>query len=103
MVVIASSDLSIPSLDTVIRSYAKRTIRRRTTTSTNSVAITVEDVGSPIALNGPVAEGDFEFGKCSKDLALDDWRHFGGRWGVELGVGTARKDWHGRSVRRRAL
>ena len=56
VIVIACSDLGIASLDTVVCSDAKRAVCAGATASTDSMTVTVKDMGSPIALDGPVAK-----------------------------------------------
>ena len=62
MIIIASGDLGIASLDTVVRSYAKRAVCAGPTPSADSMTVAVEDMGSPIALDGPVAKRILEVG-----------------------------------------
>ena len=56
VIIIACSDLGIASLDTVVCSNAKRAVCAGATASTDSMTVAVKDMGSPIALDGPVAK-----------------------------------------------
>ena len=88
MIIIASGDLGIASLDTVVRSYAKRAVCAGPAPSADSMTVAVKDMGSPIALDGPVAKRILEVGKGCEDLALHNRRHGGPRGAnVVLGVG----------------
>ena len=88
MIIIASGDLGVASLDTVVCSNAKRAVCAGPTASTDSMTVAVKDMGSPVAFDGPVAKRILEVCEGCEDLALDDRRH--GRSGganVVLGVG----------------
>lgn len=56
MIIVASGDFGIASLDTVVRSNAKRAVCAGPTPSADSMTVAVKDMGSPIALDGPVAK-----------------------------------------------
>ena len=85
MLVIAGRDFGIASLDTIIRPYAEGAFLARATASADSMSVTVEDMWGPVALNSPITQGELEVREGGEDLALDDWRHFGG--GGKRGVG----------------
>ncbi len=56
MIIVAGGDLGIASLNTVVRSDAKRAVCAGPTASADSMTVAVKDMGSPIALDGPVAK-----------------------------------------------
>ena len=56
MIIIAGRDLGIASLDTVVRSDAKRAVCAGPTPSTDSMTVAIKYMGSPVALDGPVSK-----------------------------------------------
>ena len=75
--IVAGSDQRILSLIAKVHSYAKRAVFAGTATGADAVAVAVEDVRCPVALDRPIAQGTLEVFEGRKSVAFVDHRHFG--------------------------